>query len=85
MIWTRQGESDVFLVTGTVNGEAFSAEQRITIKGQNVHIDRYKASDGNICTFKGTTDSEQWAEGTYTCTKYQPSGGWRVTIYCKQD
>jgi len=83
MTWTRQGNSNVFSVTGTVNGTSFTAEQRITITGNKVSVDRYRASDGNTCTFEGTIQEDGVTViGTYDCTKYKPSSGWKATIRC---
>jgi hypothetical protein len=83
MIWTRRGNSNVFDVTATINGSPFTAEQTIEIRGSKVFINRYKAGDGNTCTFVGTIQADGiMAEGTYDCTKYKPSSGWRATINC---
>ena len=79
--WTRQGDSNVFKAAGIVNGEKFTATQSITITGNRVSINRYEASDGNTCTFDGTIEGGT-ASGTYHCSKYAPSSGWRATIHC---
>lgn len=83
MTWTRQGNSSVFQVNGTVNGNSFTAEQTITVTGNKVMVDRYKAIDGNLCRFEGTIQSDGVTViGTYDCTKYKPSSGWRAKINC---
>jgi hypothetical protein len=81
MKFTRRGGTNIFIVTGTVNGQPFKAEQNIFIAGNNVTINRYQASDGNSCNFKGTLQGSS-ASGTYDCTKFKPSSGWSATISC---
>jgi hypothetical protein len=83
MTWVRRGDSNVFDVSGIAGGNTFTAEQAIEIRGNKVYINRYKASDGNTCTFEGTIQSDGVTViGTYECTKYKPSSGWRATINC---
>jgi hypothetical protein len=81
--WTRRGSSDVFDVSGMINGSPFTAEQTIEIKGNKVFINRYKAGDGNTCTFEGTIQSDGvTVTGSYDCTRFKPSSGWRAVINC---
>lgn len=83
MIWTRRGSSNIFDVTGTVGGAPFTAEQTIEISGNKVFANRYKAGDGNTCTFTGTIASDGiTVTGNYDCTKYKPSSGWQAKINC---
>jgi hypothetical protein len=85
MTWTRQGETNVFDVTGSVKGkDDFTPKQTITITGSIVTVERTEASDKNTCTFKGTIQNDGITViGTYTCTKFRPSSGWQATINCK--
>lgn len=83
MTWARRGNSNIFDVTGMVNGSPFIAEQTIEISGNKVFANRYKAGDGNTCTFTGTIQSDGiTVTGNYDCTKYKPSSGWRAIINC---
>jgi hypothetical protein len=81
MTWKRIGDSNQFIVEGTVNGQKFTAKQDTFIAGNKVTINRFQASDGNTCNFTGTINGGT-ASGTYTCTKYKPSSGWSATIHC---
>ncbi len=80
--WTRRGTSNIFDVSGLAGGSQFTAEQSIEINGDGVRINRYSASDNNLCKFTGKQTALNTYAGTYSCTLFQPSSGWSANVIC---
>jgi hypothetical protein len=84
-VWTRRGTSDVFDASFTgPSGQKGSTVNTVTVKGNTVQISRTSSTDGNLCTYEGTLQSDgTTVEGTYSCSM----GGrrsWRATgVICK--
>ena len=72
MTWIREGQTNNFNVEGKRAGSndvTFTAKQTITMKGDQVEVNRTESSDSNPCTFKGSVqDDGVTVKGKQTCT-----------------